>query len=173
MLEFDTGIFSCEVPVGFGVITVAVALPSRDFLDEGVSVRDAAVEALRGQDAEFRFGQVKPAAVFWGVVPFEALNQAAGFRSRKGLIERRRRVGVEIVLNQDDGLGTRKVDVRQVLEYVCIVDGRSTLGHLHVPPPFERREHHEQVGRAVALVFVIEPRRLPFLHRHRRPRFFW
>jgi hypothetical protein len=23
-----------------------------------------------------------------------------------------------------------------------------------VPPPFERREHHEQVGCAVALVFV-------------------
>jgi hypothetical protein len=30
MLEFDTGIFSCEVPVGFGVILIAVALPSRD-----------------------------------------------------------------------------------------------------------------------------------------------
>jgi hypothetical protein len=41
-------------------------------------------------------------------MPFEALNQAAGFRSRKGLMERRRRESVEIVLNQDDGLGTRE-----------------------------------------------------------------
>jgi len=37
------------------------------------------VEALRGQDAEFGFGQVKSAAVFRSVAPFEALNQAAGF----------------------------------------------------------------------------------------------
>src|SRR5215470_2922546 len=54
---------------------------------------------------------------------------------------------------------------------MCIINGRAALGHLHVPPPFERREHHEQVGRAVALVLVIDPRRLPFRHRHRRPRF--
>src|SRR5215468_8164990 len=54
---------------------------------------------------------------------------------------------------------------------MCIINGCTALSHLHVPPPFERREHHEQVGCAVALVFVIDPRRLPFLHRHRHPRF--
>jgi hypothetical protein len=48
VLEFDTGIFSCELPVGFGVILVAVALPGCDFLDQGFPVGDAAVEALRG-----------------------------------------------------------------------------------------------------------------------------
>src|SRR5215813_5376505 len=37
--------------------------------------------------------------------------------------------------------------------------------------PLSGPEHHEQVGRAVALVFVIDPRRLPFLHRHRGPCF--
>jgi hypothetical protein len=71
--EFNAGIFSCEVPVGFGVILVADVLPSRDFLDE-----DFPVEALRGQDTKFRFGQVKPPGVFRGVMSFEALSQAAG-----------------------------------------------------------------------------------------------
>jgi hypothetical protein len=33
--------------------------------------------------------------------------------------------------------------------------------------PFERRKHHEQVGRTVALVRVTEPRWSPFLRRHR------
>jgi hypothetical protein len=28
-----------------------------------------------------------------------------------------------------------------------------------MPPAFERREHHEEIGRAVALAFVIEGRR--------------
>ena len=68
MLEFDTGFFSCEVPVGFGVLAVAVALPSRNFLDEGFPVWTAAVEALRGQDAGCGFGQIKPATMFRGVV---------------------------------------------------------------------------------------------------------
>jgi len=87
VLEFDAGIFGCEVPIGFGVVTVAVALPRCDFRDECLPVWDAAIEALRGQDAEFGFCQVKPTAVFRGVMPFEALNQTAGFRGRKGLIE--------------------------------------------------------------------------------------
>src|ERR1700681_2921481 len=51
------------------------------------------------------------------------------------------------------------------------IDGGTAVGHFHMPPAFERCEHHEQVGRAVALVFVILPRWLAFLHRHRNPRF--
>lgn len=64
MLEFDTGIFGCEVPIGFGVAEVTVALPSGDFLEENAAVGNAAVEALRWQDAEFGLGQIEPAAVF-------------------------------------------------------------------------------------------------------------
>jgi hypothetical protein len=68
VLEFDAGFFDCEAPIGLDVVAVAVALPRCDFRDECLMVRNAAVEALRGQDAKFGFGQVKPAAVFRGVV---------------------------------------------------------------------------------------------------------
>ena len=87
MFEFDAGLFGCEVPIGFGVVAVAVALPGGDFCDDGFLIRDASVEALRGQNAEFGFGEIKLTAVFRGVMPFEALSQTAGFRGRKGLIE--------------------------------------------------------------------------------------
>jgi hypothetical protein len=87
VLEFDAGLFSCEVPVGFGVVAVALALPRRDFRDESLPIRDTPIKALRGQDAEFRFGQIKPASVFRGVMPFETLDQTAGFWGGKGLIE--------------------------------------------------------------------------------------
>src|ERR1700719_1762819 len=40
-----------------------------------------------------------------------------------------------------------------------------------MPPAFERREHHEEIGRAVALVFVIEPGGPPRFHLGRSPRF--
>ena len=46
MLQFDTSIWGCEVPVCLGVVGIAVVLPSGDFLDEGLFVRNAAIEAL-------------------------------------------------------------------------------------------------------------------------------
>jgi hypothetical protein len=47
VLEFDAGIFGCELPVGFGVVAIAIVLPGGDFLDACLLVGDAAVEALR------------------------------------------------------------------------------------------------------------------------------
>ena len=61
---------------------------------------------------------------------------------------------VEIVLDEYDGRRVREVDVGQVLEDMGIVDGGVAVRHLDVAPAFERREQHEQVGGAVALVLV-------------------
>jgi len=47
MLEFDAGVIGCELPVGFGVMGIAISLPSGDLMDEDSLVGDAAVEALR------------------------------------------------------------------------------------------------------------------------------
>ena len=46
MPELDPCVGGCEVPIGFGVCGIAVVLPGGDFVDEGLFVRDAAVEAL-------------------------------------------------------------------------------------------------------------------------------
>jgi hypothetical protein len=45
-----------KVPVGLGVFGVAVVFPGGDFVNQRLLVGNAAVEALRGQDAEFGFG---------------------------------------------------------------------------------------------------------------------
>jgi hypothetical protein len=50
-------------------------------------VRNPAVEALGRQDAEFGLCQIKPTAMLWSVVPFEALDQAPGFGGRKGFVK--------------------------------------------------------------------------------------
>src|SRR5258708_38745747 len=88
MLEFDTGVWGCEVPIGLGVFGIAIVLPGLDFVDEGLFVGDAAVDALRRKDAEFGLRQIEPAAGVWRVMPFEALGQSARFRGperfRKG-----------------------------------------------------------------------------------------
>jgi hypothetical protein len=42
MLKFDARIFGGELPIGLGVIGIAVVLPRGDFLDEGLFVGSAA-----------------------------------------------------------------------------------------------------------------------------------
>jgi hypothetical protein len=44
MLEFDAGGIGRELPFGFGVMDIAISLPSGDLVDEDLLVRDAAVE---------------------------------------------------------------------------------------------------------------------------------
>ena len=75
------------MPVGFGVVGISIAFPGVDFVDQGLFVRDTAVEALGRQDAEFGLRQIEPTAVLWSVVPFETFDQPPGFGGRKGFIE--------------------------------------------------------------------------------------
>ncbi len=83
MLEFDACVGCSEVPVGLGAVGITVVLPGGDFLDEGLLVGNPAVEALGRQDAEFGLRQIKPTAMLWSVVPFEALDQPPGFEGGK------------------------------------------------------------------------------------------
>src|SRR3974377_1226762 len=48
--------------------------------------------------------------------------------------------------------------VRQIPERMGIIDGGVAGGDFHMPPPFQRREHHEQISDAIAFVFAIVPR---------------
>ena len=74
-LQLDPGIIRCEVPLSDGVGFVSLADPGVDLVDDCLFVGDAPVEALRGEDAEFGFGQVQPGTVFRRVMPFEALDE--------------------------------------------------------------------------------------------------
>jgi hypothetical protein len=65
------------LPIGLGVVGIAVALPCGDFLNEGLFIGNPTVEALGREDAEFGFCQIKPTTVLWSVVPFEALEPVA------------------------------------------------------------------------------------------------
>ena len=54
--------------------------------------------------------------MFRGVVPFEAFGQPPGFGRWKRLVERRLGMDVEVVLDQDNGLGMRESGVGQSLK---------------------------------------------------------
>lgn len=58
MLEFNSSIVGRELPIGFGVVFVAICLPGSDFVCKFLSMSDASVETLLREDAEFRFGHI-------------------------------------------------------------------------------------------------------------------
>src|SRR5208283_1884324 len=130
-------------------------LPGGDLVSEDLLIGDAAVETLGRQDAEFRLGQIEPAAVLWRVTPFEPLDQPPGFGGREGLVERSFAVDVKVVLDQNNDLGGGEVSIGEVLQDMSVIHGGVTIRHLDVAPAFERREHHEEIGDAVALVLVV------------------
>ena len=79
-----------------------MVLPCADFVGEDLLVGDAAIQALRGEHAEFGFGHVEPTTVLGRIVPFEALDEPTRLGGREGFVERCGLVGVEIVLHQYD-----------------------------------------------------------------------
>jgi hypothetical protein len=61
MLKFDASIFGGELPVGLGVVGIAVVLPGGDFVDEDLfvgnySLPEGSLSVLLG-----RHGAMKPA----------------------------------------------------------------------------------------------------------------
>ena len=78
MLKFNASVFGGEVPVGFGVMGISVVLPGGDFIDEGLFVGNPAVETLGGQNAEFGFGEIEPAAVDGRDGELEAAARSSG-----------------------------------------------------------------------------------------------
>src|ERR1700722_6923286 len=149
---------------------VSMGLPGCDLAFEGRLVGNAPIEALIGQDREFGFGHVEPASVFGRVMPLETLGEAASFLGREGRVERGRRMRVQVVLDQYDLFGIRKIHVGQFLEHLRVIHGGVMVGDLDFAPALQRGERHEYVGHAVTLVLVVVPDRLPRLGRDRLAR---
>src|SRR5271156_50830 len=60
--------------------------------------------------------------------------------------------------------------VRQIPERMGVIDGGVAVGDFDMPPPFQRRERHEQIGDAIAFVFVVVTRLASWLRGDRSPR---
>ena len=61
-------------------------------------------------------------------MPFEPLAEAARLGGGKGLVERSRAMGVEIVLDEHDPFGGGEVRVGEVFQPMSAIDGCATVG---------------------------------------------
>ena len=78
-LEFNPGRVGIELPVDFGLVLVALALPSRDFLPQRLEVWNAAIQTLAGQHGELTLGHIEPTPMLGGIVKLELASHPAGF----------------------------------------------------------------------------------------------
>src|ERR671918_477477 len=99
------------------------------------------------------------------VMNLQTFQQSAGLGGWECLIQGRWLVGVQVVHDQHDLLGLRVLLIDHLAEQMGEVHRRAPLRHLHPPLPRQRLEDHEQIGRALALVLVIDALRLPRRHR--------
>ena len=120
----------CGAPIGFGVVFIALEEPGRDLLLECRDIGDAAVEALPRQDGQLGFRHVEPASMLWRVMPLEAFGDPWCFGGWESLIERSRGMGVEVVLNQNDGVCAGNMKIAQLLEHMGVIDGCAARGGL-------------------------------------------
>src|SRR3984957_7603838 len=103
-------------------------------------------------------------------MPLEPLDEAACLGGGKYLIKRCWFVRVEIVLHERDLRRVWKMRVGQFLENAREVRGGALVRDLDMPPALQRREQHEQIGRAIAPVLIIVSRDMPGLCLDRRAR---
>src|SRR5208283_5349065 len=86
--ELNACVVCRELPIRFGVMFVAMVLPSGDLSFKGLLVGDAAAQTLGCQNGEFGFGHVEPASMFGRVMPFEPHSEAARFGGGESGVER-------------------------------------------------------------------------------------
>ena len=150
---------------------VSLALPCGDLGNERRFVGDSTVEALRRQHGEFGFRHIKPTSVLGRIMPLEALGEPPRLGSGKRGVERRWGVRGEVVLDQHNLHRVGEVCIRQLFEHMGVVGGGVAVGHFDAAPAFEWRDHHEQTGHTVAMVFVIVTRLAPRRGWHGSSRF--
>ena len=152
--ELDAGILGRELPVDFGLKVVAATLPGGDLASHGLDAVDAPVQALADHDVDFDLGHVQPAAMLGRVDKLEAIPQRLGLLGGKRLIQRARRVRVQVVHDQRDALGVGIVRGDVLQEHSPVQFG-SALRDLGQAPPGQRLAGHEHVAHPAALVFIV------------------
>src|SRR5271166_2769852 len=61
-------------------------------------------------------------------------------------------------------------DASEVFQDMSVIHGGVAVRDLDLAPAFERREHHEEIGGAVARVLIVATRRAAGFHRDRHAR---
>ena len=93
--------------------------------------------------------------MFWGVAEVDSFYVRPRAVRFKRFIEAGRRVRIEIVQDQHDLLGVRKLHIHQVFDNLREINGGTALGDGDVSKTQQRREGHEKTAHTFAHILVV------------------
>ena len=132
-MEFGSGVLDAEAPSDAGLTLVSLQFKGLHLPAEGILIGDALSEAVAREDTELDLSHIEPATMLGGVVKLQPPRDAPRLRRRKGLVQRRRAMGIEVVQNHSDHRDTGVGLVHQPAHLMGEVPGGAPLRYRHKP----------------------------------------
>src|SRR5918993_1592039 len=155
-MQLSPCIFACKSPLDLGTSSIAFFFQLLDLSFQPFFISNAPVKALTTEDAQLDFRNIQPTPMLGRVVKLQLPQDSPRLFWRERLIQRCRRVGVQVVEHHPHPLCLRVCFIYKPLHLSREVLHRSLLTHLDVSPPSLRLTHHKQVAHSSSLIFVIE-----------------
>ena len=134
-MEFVSGVLDAKAPVDATLSFVPLQSQGLDLSAEGCLVGETLPETDAGEDAELDLRHIQPAAMLGRVVKLQPFGDAPGLRRRKGLIQRRHLVGVQIAQDHSDHRDVGICFVHQPAHLMGEVLFGAPFRYRYMPPP--------------------------------------
>ena len=149
-------VLSSEFPLDSASKGISCELPDIDFALERPRIGNASIQALTAEDADLDLRHVQPARVLGGVVELDPAQQRGGRPLAQHVLERLPEVDVQVVQDQMHATSLAVGVRQQFVDEGDEVRLASALGHRHGSLAGFGLHRHEQVGRPLAHVLVVD-----------------
>ena len=156
-LELGAGIGNREAPGNCGVVIVSSLLPGVYGSLESFDCWTALSQAGAREYRQFNLSHVQPTAMDGREVESQLARDAPCFGSWKGVVERTKGVGIEVVQHHVDHACLRVAFVNEVLHAAGEVELGTLSTDLDVPAAGQWLDGQQQAGRATPDVLVVLP----------------
>ena len=142
-----------------GLHRIALGFPSGDLGGDLLRAVEPPIQALPVHDADLRFRHVEPTAMLGRVMKLDPVQQLPSLGGTESLVQAGPVVRIQVVLHQPNLDRPRVMHLGQLSNAGGIVPSGAMRRHANMTPAPQRLTHHQLMGHALALVFIIDSRR--------------
>jgi len=156
-------------PMNASICCMTFAFPCGDLGGSLVLVVPPGMQAWSMPHAKFRLCHVQPTAVLGRGMKRDLIQDASSLLGRKGVVQARTIVGVQIVLDQTHFLCLGLILLHPCLHTTSVILAGASCWNLHVPPASQGRTHHARIADALPCIRIVHACWLAWLGPLRRP----
>lgn len=160
-MQLTTGHHIRKLPVDHCSFTVAFRFDGFDLPEQTGSIANPSLQTALLKHSNEGFSHIQPAGVLGREMKAYLSHYPPGLLRGEGLIQRSRFVGVEIILDYINIFRVRITFVHQPLDALGVILVSPPFGDDDVAVAALRLDHHKQIERAIAFVFMVFTFHLP------------